>query len=191
MIQQTFKDIYDEKLAEGAIINDRHTGHKNDYLVLHCLLRKYKPKVFCELGTNTGFGTKIIKNALGQDSDVFTIDLPSRKAGLSKQHPIMEGKGDCVGYECDLEYFQIFEDTRTFDYSKLHFDGFFVDTDHTYENVFVETTNILVAKPKIVIYHDADVDGVYNAIVDAMYNKPYDLFRIIDTRVAYALRKDI
>src|SRR5688572_17829731 len=101
MIQQTFNDIYSEELAKGAIINDRHTGHREDYLILHCLLRKYKPKCFCELGTNTGFGTKIIKNALGKDSEVYTIDLPAEKANLTNQHPISEGKGDCVGYECD------------------------------------------------------------------------------------------
>lgn len=189
MIEQTFIDIYDEELADGAIINDRCGGHKEDYLVLHCLLRKYKPKLFCELGTNTGFGTKIIKNALGDKSDVFTIDLPAHKSGISNQHPIMEGKGDCVGHECDLEYFQIFEDSRTFDYTKFDFDGFFVDTDHTYQNVFSETKSILKTIPKIIIYHDADVDGVYNAIVDAMYNEPYNAYHVIDTRIAYCLRK--
>lgn len=191
MIEQLFKDVYDEELAKGAIINDRHTGHKNDYLLLHVLLRKYKPKVFGELGTNTGFGTKIIKNALGEDSEVFTFDLPSDKSSISNQHPIMEGKGDCVGYECDLEHIQIFADTTKFDYTQYPFDGFFVDTDHTYENVFAETKSILLCKPKIIIYHDADLYEVLSAISDAMIGQPYDLFRITNTRIAYALKQNI
>lgn len=191
MIQQTFNDIYSDELAEGAIINDRHTGHKNDYLVLHCLIRKYKPKCFCELGTNTGFGTKIIKNALDEEATVFTIDLPPGQASVSKQHPISEGKGDCVGHECDgVEYVQILADTRTFDYTKFPFDGFFVDTDHTYSNVFIETRRILLCEPKIIVWHDVDENEVFNAIVDAMKGQEYDLVRVIDTRIMYATKKE-
>ena len=62
-----------------------------------------------------------------------------------------------------------------------------MDTDHTYQNVFIETRKITLARPKIIIYHDTDVEEVYAAIVDAMKNQPYELFRVIDTRIAYAL----
>jgi len=189
MTHQTFNDIYSDELAEGAIINDRHTGHKNDYLILHCLLRKYKPKTFFEVGSNTGFGTLIIKNALGYESVVYSLDLPANEAHLSNQSPISEGKGDCVGYECTLPYYQIFGDSRTYDYSLAPAEGYFVDSDHTYENVFAETTGILKVKPKIIIYHDAELNEVYNAIVDAMKGQPYDLCRVIDTRILYSLKK--
>lgn len=191
MIQQTFNDIYSIELADGAIINDRHTGHMNDYLILHCLLQKYKPKTFFEIGTNTGFGTLIIKNALGYDSVVYSLDLPAIDAHLSNQSPISEGKGDCVGYECKLPYYQIFGDSRIYDYTLAPAEGYFVDSDHIYENVFFETKAILKVKPKIIIYHDADVNEVYNAIVDAMKDEAYDLFRVVDTRIVYALKKEM
>lgn len=189
MIEQLYKDIYDEELAKDAIINDRHTGHKEDYLLLHILLKKYKPKTFFEIGTNTGFGTRIIKNALGWESVVYSIDLPPNDADISKQHPVSEGKGNCVGNECSLPYYQIFGDSRKYDYTLAPAEGYFCDTDHTYENVYAETKGVLLCKPKIIIYHDVDVQEVYDAIVDAIDGNEYELYRVIDTRIAYALKK--
>lgn len=190
MIEQTFKDIYDEEIAKDAIINDRHTGHKADYLLLHCLLKKYNPKTFLEIGTNTGYGTLIIKNALGNNSMVFSLDLSDDEAYISKQHPISEGKQG-VGYECTLSYIQLRGDSRIFPYTDFSCEGYFIDSDHTYKNVFAETKGVLRASPKIIIYHDSDQPEVYNAIVDAMQNNPYQLYRVTDTRIAYALRNGI
>jgi hypothetical protein len=188
---ETFKELFDDRLAKDAIINDRHTGHKEDYLIIHCLLKKYHPKTFFEIGTNTGYGTKIIKNALGPASVVYSLDLPSDSYFLSKQHPISEGKGDCVGHECDLPYEQRYGDSTGFPYFKMPCEGYFIDAEHTYESVFIETTEILKATPKIIIWHDADENVVFNAAVNAMKDKPYDLSRVIDTRILYAIRKPI
>lgn len=184
----TFKEVFDERLAKDAIINDRHTGHKQDYLLLHCLIRKYKPESFFEIGTNTGFGTLIIANALG-DLPVFTLDLPPQKADVSKQHPIGEGKGDVTGTECSLPYHQIFADSRQFDYSQYPCEGYFIDSEHCYENVFVETVQVVLLKPKIVIWHDADVPEVFDAAVRAVADRPYELYRVSDTRILYAILK--
>lgn len=197
MIQQTFADIYTDELAAGAIINDRHTGHKEDYLILHCLIGKYKPKSFFEIGTNTGFGTHIICNAMmiahkvqhpSHFPKVCTLDLPDEYSHKSQQHPLIEGKKG-VGYECEFPFMQLRGDSRTFNYAQYPCEGYFCDAEHTYENVFAETKGMLQADPKIIIYHDADVPEVYQAIVDAMQDQPYDLYRVIDTRIAYALKK--
>lgn len=189
MIEQTFKDIYDEELAKDAIINDRMEGFRQDYLVLHCLLRKYNPKMFFECGTHMGWGTAVIKNAL-PESIVFSLDLPDENANKSKQHPLSEGKKG-VGADCALSYIQVRADSKTFDYSAIPCDGYYVDDEHNRETVYAETKGILKAKPKIIIYHDADQPEIYVAIVDAMRYEPYDLIRVIDTRILFCLRKDI
>lgn len=188
MTNQLFEDIYDKELAKDAIINDRHTGHKNDYLVLHILLKKYKPKTFFEIGTNTGFGTLIIKNALGANSTVYSLDLRDEDANKSKQHPLSEGKKG-VGYECTLPYIQLRGDSRLFDYLIEPCEGYFIDGEHTYDNVYIETSGVVLCKPNIIIWHDADVTEVYSAIVNAMVWGQYDLFKVTDTRIMYALKR--
>src|SRR6185312_6592897 len=100
MIWQTISNIVTPELEKEAIYNDRFEGFHDDYLVLHCLIRKYAPKRIFEFGCNTGFGTKIICNAAGKDSEVFSFDLPTEECHVSLQHPINEGKGDIVGKEC-------------------------------------------------------------------------------------------
>ena len=92
MIEQLSKDIlYD---IEDAILNEEFTGFKEDYLVLHSLIRKYQPDTFFEIGTNMGTGTNIICNAMGFSDDVlnigqvYSLDLPTELAHISLQHPI-------------------------------------------------------------------------------------------------------
>ncbi len=192
---QYFKDIYDEKLAEGAIINDRMEGFREDYLVLHCLLRKYKPRFFMEIGTHTGFGTMIIKNALGENSIVFSMDLPDDESDKSKQHPVSEGKQG-VGFECTLQYIPIRWDSLLYDFSSPYCEGYYIDGEHDWAHVYVESSRMFKENPKIIIWHDADIPEVDRGIKDAIKTvmktgTVYNLFRVIDTRIAYALRKDI
>lgn len=190
MVEQLFKDVFDEQLSKNAIINDRHTGHKEDYLLLDCLLRKHHPKTFFEIGTNTGFGTTIIKNALGNDSTVYSLDLPDEEWYKSKQHPISEGKIG-VGCECEMPYVQLRGDSLVFDFNKYPCEGYFVDGEHKYKNVFAETDKIVQNNPKIIVWHDTDEPEVLRGVIDAMRNKPYELYRVIDTRITYALKKNI
>lgn len=185
-----FKNIYDEDLAVDAIINDRIDGHKNDYLLLHVLLKKYKPRTFFEIGTNSGYGTLIIKNALGDDGKVMSLDLAPHDAYKSKQHPINEGKKG-VGFECSLPYVQLFGDSRRFDYDRFPCEGYFIDSEHTFENVFIESIFAYAQNPKIIIWHDSEDDEVWQAIKKASENKPYELTRVVDTRISFAIKKGI
>lgn len=190
MINQTFNDIYSDDLAQGAIINDRMEGFREDYLALHCLLRKYRPKRFMEIGTHTGFGTMVIKNALGEDSIVFSLDLPDDESDRSKQHPLSEGKQG-VGYECKLRYIPIRWDSLTYDFRHPHCEGYFIDGEHDWSHVFVESCAVLNQKPEIVIWHDADMEEVNKAILQSLkINTDYELYRVTDTRIAYALKKE-
>lgn len=189
MITQTFKDIYTEELADGAILNTEYHGFREDYLLLHCLLRKYKPKSVFEIGTNMGTGTKIIKNAV-PDADVFSLDLPTELAHISLQHPISEGKGDSVGHKCDLPFTLLRGDSMNFDYSEFPCEAYFIDGEHDYEHPFHETTEIIKLKPKLVISHDFDIKEVEQAVLSAIkWNDYYQLYRVEDTRIAYLLKK--
>lgn len=193
MRKQSLKNIVTPALMQGAILNEEYTGFKEDYSVLHCLLKKYKPKRFLEIGTNMGTGTMIIKNALGEGSEVFSLDLPTHLAHASLQHPIMEGKGDNVGIKCTLPFTQLRGSSLEYDYKPLYpLHGWFIDGEHIYQNVFAETGFAIKSKAKIIIYHDTDIADVFNAIVDSFDkhngNKHYTLYRVFDTRISYALR---
>lgn len=191
MIEQLFKDIYDEELAKDAIINDRMEGFRQDYLPLHCLLRKYNIKSCFEVGCHVGFGTKIICNALGKDCTVYSLDLPDESAFESKQHPLSEGKQG-VGLECDLPFILLRGDSRHFNYDKYPCEAYWIDAEHVYENVRLETLKILKTFPKIAIFHDTDIQDVLKGIVDGAAGwRNYGLTRIIDTRISYLLRNDI
>lgn len=190
---QTYNQLYDPVLAEGAIINDRMEGFKEDYLLLHILLRKYNIKSCFEIGTNTGFGTKIIKNAMGKGSFVYSLDLPYENAYMSKQHPISEGKGG-VGYECDLPYEQIFGDSTTFSYESFPCRGYYIDAEHTLHNVKMETIGVLKVSPDLIVYHDADMPEVAEGIFrgfDSVGQTRYSLYRVSDTRIMYAVKINI
>lgn len=196
MIYQKFTDIYSEQLAEGAIINDRMPGFKEDYLVLHCLLRKHKIRTCFEVGTNTGFGTKIIKNALGEiKTVVYSLDLPVIDSKLSLQHPVNYAK--MLGEECDLEYIQLTGNSKTFPYYAYPAQAYYVDGEHDYDHVFTETKRILTeARPKLIVYHDADMPEVIKGIMDGfgwayvnMLDNDYDLYRVSDTHIAYILKR--
>lgn len=193
MIQQTYTDIVMTDLLVGAIENNEFHGFKQDYHCLHCLLKTYQPKTFLEIGTNRGRGTEIIKNALGKDSTVYSLDLPTELAHISLQHPINEGYGDKVGELCKLPFIQLRGDSMVFDFSQYPCEGYFIDGDHTHKNVFHETTEILKLNPKIVTYHDTDVPEVMHGILDALELAPnaenYELYRIVDTRMSYLLQK--
>ena len=189
MIRQSYKDIVAPELLKGAIENNEFHGFKQDYHVLHCLLRLHRPKTFFEVGTNMGRGTKIIKNALGSESDVYSLDLPTELAHVSLQHPINEGHGDSVGHLCDLPFTQLRGDSMTFDFSPFACEGAFIDGEHDFEHPFRESTEILKLSPKIVIWHDSDIPEVWKAIeMSVKLAGGYTLHRVVDTRIAYALR---
>ena len=187
MIEQKYADIVTPELLKGAIENNEFEGFRQDYHVLVCLLKIHKPKTFLEIGTNMGRGTKIIKNALGRESTVYSLDLPTELAHNSLQHPINEGHGDKVGELCNLPFTQLRGDSMTFDFSAYPCEAYFVDGEHDFDHPFRESIKVAELRPKLIVWHDADIECVYQAITEAMTNNPYTLFRVIDTRIAYAV----
>lgn len=186
-----FKDICTPELMEGAILNEEYTGFKEDYLVLHCLVKKYKPDSFMEIGTNCGTGTQIIFNA-HKGMRLFSLDLPPELAHISLQSPESEGKGNHrIGINCKSPFVQLFGDSRKYDFTKHYpIEGWFIDGEHVFENATIESKEAIKSKAKIIVWHDSDIPEVYDAIIDAFKkNKDYELFRVTDTRIAFAIKK--
>lgn len=199
LIEQKFADIYSEELASGAILNEEYEGFKQDYLVLHCLIRKYGIKSCFEIGTNMGTGTKILKNAMGEDSRMYSLDLPTELAHISLQHPINEGKGDSVGHRCDLPFVQLRGDSLNFDYNPFKdIEAFYIDGEHDFQHAYNEAWAAINCNARLIMFHDSDMPEVYNGIVAAFFGNEggvfqpdlhYDVYRVIDTRICYAVKK--
>lgn len=188
MIDIKYEDIVTSELSSNAIVNDAMSGFKEDYLILHCLIKKYKVKSIFEIGTNVGRGTKIIKNAIG-DGIVISLDLPDSLSSQSKQSPKSEGNGK-VGHLCNLPYIQVFGDSMSYDYSQhLPIDAFFIDGEHDFKHPYSEAKSAILCEAKLIVFHDADMHDVFNAISDAFsWTNNYKLYKVINTRIAYAIR---
>lgn len=171
--------IINPAIAEDAIINDEFPGFKEDYLVLHCLLRQYKPSTLFEVGNNHGKGTKIMLNAL-PELIVYCLDLPNEFSDAKEK----------TGSLCEMPFTQLLGDSMTFNYLQYPCEAYFIDGAHTFEHVLHETTEILKLKPKLMIYHDANMPCVFDAVLKGFEgNDDYILTRVKDTRILYAIRK--
>jgi len=186
VIHESIGDVVTLSLSEGAIINDMHPGFRDDYLVLHCLIRECKPRRVFEIGTHLGVGTKIIKNAW-TDADVISLDLAPAQASLSANHPEW-CKSGAVGSYCPFPYTQVFGDSRSYDYSQhLPIDAWFIDAGHTRENVRIESLVAFGSGARLIVWHDADMQEVWDGITDAwIKTDEYELIRVDSCRIAYA-----
>lgn len=180
-----YNDLYDSELAKDCITHT-HLPFLKDYISLHILLRKHGVKSVFEVGTHIGEGTRIICNAV-PDAKVYSLDLPCCSANKTKQHPVHKGRTN--GEICKLPFEQIEWDSMNFDYSKYPAEAYFIDGEHDYKHPRHETTEALKQNPKLIVWHDADIQEVWNAINDSFeWNKDYELFRVQGTAIAYAIR---
>lgn len=178
---------------EDALIHNAHTGFREDYLAIHSLLKKFKPKSVFEIGTNIGSGINVMARAI-PEAKIFSLDLDYETMKLnSKQYPIGSKGEDRVGSAVKVPYTQLRGDSLTFDYSKYPSEAFFIDGEHDEIHAYTETLGALSVKPKLIIYHDADMQPVFDGIMKAFEEneevKNYELFRVIDTRILYAVKK--
>lgn len=194
-----FEEVVVKDYSAGAIVRDDFPGFKEDYLVVHSIIKKYAPKTFMEIGTSSGMGTKVICNAMGikrfwlkrKDVKVYSIDVPP---GTDPKIIYPEGEdGHPVnaGESCKLRYTQIFGNSNIFDFSPYYpIEGWFIDGKHDYKFVQKDTLQAIKSDPKVIIWHDVDIPSVCGAIVDVMgENENYDLYRVEGTRVAFVVKK--
>jgi predicted O-methyltransferase YrrM len=168
------------QLSANAIIR-QEAGFETDFLVLHCLIKKYQPKNLFEVGTCQGYGTLIMANACPSCS-IISLDLPPQTA------PFFLKPAD-IGRKCNRPFRQVFGDSISYNYSQ-HFpiDAWFIDGAHDYEHVKHETQVAIKSNAQLIVYHDTDISEVLQAIVDALEGSEYTIYRITDTRVSYAIK---
>ncbi len=173
------KDAVCKAASEERAILRSDSLFIDDFLCVHSLVDRFKPQTFFEIGTCSGEGTQIIKNAM-PSGKVYSLDLPLGSAPYFLQE---------VGFVCKLPYIQLFGDSLSFDYSQYYpIVGWFIDGAHDYEHVFHETQEAVKAGSSLIIWHDADIPEVFQAIQDALEGlEEYTLYRILSTRVAFSL----
>lgn len=192
MIELLAEDVLFQ--TEDALIHDAHTGFKEDYLVIHSLLRKYKPESLFEIGTNIGSGINVMARAC-IDTSIFSLDLDYETMKKnSKQYPIGPNGEDRVGSAVnkDILYSQLRGDSMTFDYSRYPCEAYFIDGEHDFDHPYHESLEVLKLRPKLVIWHDADMPEVWKAILQAQAvpenYENYNFYRVTDTRIAFAVK---
>lgn len=150
----------------------------DDFWVLHSLLKMAKPMSVFEIGTCTGEGTLIIKNAVG-DGVVYSLELPLGESTYDIQK---------IGEQCYLPYVQIIGNSKCVDYTHYYpIEAWFIDGAHDYNHVLHETQVALLSTPLLIVWHDADIPEVFEAIKDGLEGSDYLLYRVKNTRIAFSI----
>src|SRR3990167_8921347 len=136
-----FKDVVKNPYALNAPVRDDFPGFKEDYLVLYCLIKKYSPQTFFEIGTSSGNGTKIICKAMGfrlffnkkNKKKIFSIDVPPGTNSKEIYPDAEDGHPKSTGIDCKLPFTQVFGNSLDFDFSPYYpIEGWFIDGKHNY-----------------------------------------------------------
>lgn len=192
-----FNQIVRSPYSNNAYIRNDFLGFKEDYLVLHCLIRKYNPKYFVEVGTGSGRGTKVICSAMGikkfwfnLGKKVYSLDVPPGTDPKIMYPNGGEGHPPKAGCDCNLPYEQIFGDSYKFDFSPYYpIEGWFIDGKHNYKYAKNDTKLALKSNPILIVWHDMQISGVFRAIKEVIKkNKKYNLFLVSGTRIAFAIK---
>lgn len=191
MKQQLYKDIVTQELIKNTLDHDVHTGFLEDYRVISALLKIYKPKSLFEVGTNVGGGINVMKTAL-PELEIFSLDLDYETMKLnSKQYPIGANGEDRVGSNASVPFTQLRGDSLKFDYGQHKCEAYYIDGEHDTLHAEHESLQAFAQAPKLIIWHDSDMPEVMTGIETAYSknNKHYAIYRVTDTRIAYAVRK--
>lgn len=194
-----FADLVDADAVRAARVRNDFPGFREDYLVLHRLIRFYRPQSFIEIGTSTGVGTAIICHAMRlrrfwfNRRVVYSIDVPpgSDPDVLYPDHE--DGHPQRAGCRCHYPYRQLFGNSMHVDFSAWYpLEGWFIDGKHSADYARADTESALKAEPKVIVWHDMQIDGVRDGVLDAMsgQSERYLLCRVPETRMAFAVRRD-
>jgi len=184
-------DYLEQKNLQTAIYRDDFPGFKEDYMAIHLIIKKFKPQTLMEIGTNSGYGTNIICNAM-EGRKVFSIDLPAdyqMEKIYSKVNP-EDGRPSNVGIMCKFPFTQLWGNSKEFDFSKFYpIDAWFIDGKHNYEYASADTKNAMLSKPSVIIWHDININEVQQGVIESLNHTEYSLYYVENTRVAFAKRK--
>lgn len=177
--------------SSGAIVRRDFPGFYEDYLAIHCILRRYSPANILEIGTSSGTGTNIICKAMG-DGKVISIDLPPEYNNEMMYPQHEDGKPAKPGVYCTFPYRQLFGNSKDFDFSPHYpLEAWFIDGKHNYEYATADTRQALKSSPALIIWHDVQMKEVAKAIRDIMTGTEYHNYYVANTRVAFSARKKL
>jgi len=198
MQQVEFDKVVRPPYSKGAIIRNDFPGFREDYLTVHSLIRRYEPKTIMEIGTSTGLGTNVVCNAMGfkrfrknkEGKKVFSIDVPPGTNPKIIYPDGEDGHPKKAGKYCKLPYTQVYGSSLNFDFSPYYpIEAWFIDGKHDYTYTKNDAELALKSDPMLIMWHDVDIQGVSDAIIAVMgAHTAYALFRVLGTRVAYAVK---
>ena len=197
IIVEPYEDIVVSPFSNGAIIREDFPGFKEDYLVIHSLIRKYDPSRLMEIGTSSGSGTNVICKAMGlrrilptSTKTVFSIDVPPGTDPTILYPEKEDGHPVNPGANCKYRFTQIFGDSMNFDFTPYYpLDAWFIDGKHDYRYAKNDTLMALKSKPNLIIWHDLQINEVDKAVREVMAKHPeYRVRRAGTTRVGYAVK---
>jgi hypothetical protein len=197
-----YEAIVTSELKQGAFLRKDFPGFWEDYLVVHCLIRRYQPNTFFEIGTSGGQGTNVICKAMGikrfrlwgvKSKKVYSLDVPPNTDPSIIYPDAEDGHPPKAGELCKYPYTQLYGFSTEFDYTPYYpIEAWFIDGKHNYEYVTKDTEKALDSTPRLIIWHDVQIDSVREAIIDVMAKHgDYYLYRagearVYQTRVAFA-----
>lgn len=179
-LQEIFDDIDHTVVPIGAM--NELSGHPNktDMLIVCAIAKHLKARRVFEFGTYLGRTTYHLTFS-ADDTVVTTLNLPPDAAN---EYSSFIGRY-YRGTDREPRIEQIFQDSREFDPEPLagQFDVVFVDADHSYDMVKIDTLNAykLVKPGGIILWHDyaPKSDGLLRFFAEFTQKRP--LFRIKNT----------
>jgi len=158
-----------------------------DYSLLRGLIIKYKLKTYLEIGTYIGDSLTVVADLVKTCYSIsVSEEHPAHMKNWCKEHHINDYTNKLVIAD-NIVQFQ--EDSKYFDYSKVKekIDLFFIDGDHSYSGVFLDSIkifDILDVENSFVIWHDCRTAmGANLEVIEAIYDaigKYFNNFFIFD-----------
>lgn len=119
---------------------------------------------FLEIGTFDGSTALNVSLNLPQGSKLITVDLPE---GTALESPLPVDVALVAAPERARKKHlgqpniqQVYADSTTLDFSRLSFNGAFIDGGHDYRTVSIDSGNVLqfIQRPGFILWHDYDVE---------------------------------
>lgn len=168
----TFIDKYKEQLVLKELTFLTGSSGVLDYLFLKLLAIEFKVKNYLEIGSFIGESISVLSDVVEK---CHSISLPNevfdeffaRRGMCNFCGFLLKNKQNIVEYK---------EDSKTFDYNiiKEKIDMVFIDGDHSYNGVYIDTDKIFShvdLENCIVVWHDFKTGGKYRLpVIDAVFD---------------------
>lgn len=154
-----------------------------DYAFLYALGVLYQAEYYLEIGTYIGTSIHIMSHIC---EECFSITAPpngkdSMKKYCQKYH--MTDYSDRLAICSNIKHF--YTDSKTFDFNQINKDIniYFIDADHDYNQVYIDTKNVFASRNpnSFVVWHDfaqdkPQFDGLVLAVKDCLGDEFANVF---------------